>query len=117
MKLLADEGVDAPIVRRLRADGHDVDYVAELTAGIADGEVLRRANSESRVLVTVDKDFGELVFRLGTVSEGVLLVRLAGVPSSQKAELVAEAVRDHGDEMSRSFTVLSPGLVRIRPRA
>ncbi|MHB1318998.1 MAG: DUF5615 family PIN-like protein, partial [Anaerolineae bacterium] len=46
MKLVADEGVDAAIVARLRADGHDVVYVAELSPSITDGAVLELANGD-----------------------------------------------------------------------
>lgn len=115
MRLLADEGVEARIVERLRLEGHDVDYVAELASGITDDEVLERANSGRRLLLTVDKDFGELVFRLQRVASGVLLVRLSGLTPDDKAELVAGAVRDHGSQMLGAFTVVSPGVIRIRP--
>lgn len=115
MKLVADEGVDAAIVARLRADGHDVVYVAELSPGISDEAVLELANGDERVLVTADKDFGELVFRLNQVAFGVLLVRLAGLASAGKADVVSQLVREHGREMAEAFTVVSPGLVRIRP--
>jgi predicted nuclease of predicted toxin-antitoxin system len=115
VKLLGDEGVDAAIVARLRADGHDVVYVAELSPSITDQAVLELANGDERILVTADKDFGELVFRLRQVAFGVLLVRLPGLSSASKAEAVSELVREHGHEMARAFTVVSPGLVRIRP--
>jgi len=115
VRLLADEGVEARIVERLRFEGHDVEYVAELAPGITDDDVLEGANSGQRVLVTVDKDFGELVFRLLRVTAGVLLVRLSGLSSDDKATMVASAVRDHGSQMSGAFTVVSPGMVRIRP--
>ena len=55
MKLLGDEGVDAAIVARLRADNHDVVSVAELTPGITDEAVLELANGDERVLLTTDK--------------------------------------------------------------
>jgi predicted nuclease of predicted toxin-antitoxin system len=63
VNLVADEGVDRAVVDRLRQDGHDVVYVAELFPSVGDEEVLRRANAGSAVLLTADKDFGELVFR------------------------------------------------------
>ena len=112
---LADEGVDAGIVARLRSNGHDVVYVAELSPGVTDDVVLELANVEGRLLVTADKDFGELVFRLYRVAFGVLLVRLCGLSTESKAEAVARVVGEHGDEMAGAFAVLSPGLVRIRP--
>jgi len=63
VNLVANEGVDRPVVERLRQDGHDVVYVAELSPSITDEEVLQQANARSAVLLTADKDFGELVFR------------------------------------------------------
>jgi predicted nuclease of predicted toxin-antitoxin system len=114
LKLLADEGVDSAIVTRLRSDGHDVVYVAELSPGITDEAVLELANADERILMTVDKDFGELVFRLRRVAFGILLVRLPGLPSTGKADAVAQVIGEHGVEMPGAFTVLSAGLVRIR---
>jgi predicted nuclease of predicted toxin-antitoxin system len=115
VRLLADEGVDAAIVARLRSDGYDVIYVAELSPGITDDAVLELANADERILMTADKDFGELVFRLRRVAFGVLLVRLPGLPSASKADAVAQVIGEHGEEMPGAFTVLSAGLVRIRP--
>ncbi len=70
------------------------------------------ANGDERILVTADKDFGGLVFRLRQVACGVLLVRLPGLSSAGKADAVSESVREHGREMAGAFTVVSPGLVR-----
>ena len=61
MNLIADENVDAAIVERLRAEGHDVVWVADLAPGVTDQAVLREANAKGAILVTADKDFGELV--------------------------------------------------------
>ena len=87
MNLVADEGVDRPVVERLRQDGHDVVYVAELSPSIPDEEVLQQTNARRAVLVTADKDFGELVFRQGLVHSGVILLRLAGLTNATKAEI------------------------------
>ena len=114
MNLLADESVDAPIVERLRRDGHAVVFIAELAPGISDDEVLRMANDASAVLLTADKDFGELVFRQRRAHGGVTLLRLAGLPPSAKAETAAAVVRDRGSELAGAFCVISAGVVRIR---
>lgn len=114
MNLLADEGVDRQIVIQLRADGHAVLYVAEMSPGISDELVLQEANNAQAVLVTEDKDFGELVFRQRLIHLGVILIRLHGLPSDAKSHIVAEAVGRHGPEMQNAFTVISPGMVRIR---
>lgn len=64
MKLLADECCAARLVGALRDHGHDVLYAAETMQGKPDRSILRRAYDERRLLLTEDKDFGELVVRL-----------------------------------------------------
>ena len=76
MLWLSDECVDAGLVGRLRAAGHNVIYVAEIASGSTDIEVIRRARVEGRLLLTEDKDFGELVFRAGMPVSGVVLLRV-----------------------------------------
>ncbi|MEN6337027.1 MAG: DUF5615 family PIN-like protein [Phycisphaerales bacterium] len=116
MNILADESVDGPIVARLRRDGHRVEFVAEMSPGISDDEVLNYANSRQALLMTTDKDFGELVFRLRRASFGVVLIRLAGLSPTSKAHLVSETLGSHAEKMADSFTVISSGAVRIRHR-
>jgi len=65
VRWLADECVDAPLIRQLRDAGHDVAYIVEGDAGATDAEIISRAHAESRLLLTEDKDFGELAFRWG----------------------------------------------------
>ncbi len=116
MNLLADEGVDRPIVELLRQEGHRVIYVAEMSPGIADDVILAQANVSNALLITLDKDFGELVFRQGLVHAGVVLIRLAGLHSTTKAQLVAAVLREHDAELLNAFSVIAPGSVRIRRR-
>ena len=115
MNLLADEGVDRPIVERLRQDGHYLLYVAEMEPGIDDETVLTRANQHQAILLTADKDFGELVFRMDRIHQGVILLRLDGLQPTSKACLVATILLSHGNQMLNAFTVITPGQVRIRP--
>ena len=114
MNLLADESVDRSIVERLRSDGHQVEYVAELSPGISDEEVLRQANDRGVVLVTADKDFGELVFRYGLTHPGVLLLRLGGQIRQARCDIAARVIRDHASEVPGAFTVVTPDTLRIR---
>lgn len=117
MNLLADEGVDGPVVERLRQDGYAVLYVAEMEPGISDEEILRKANEQVSLLITADKDFGEMVFRQNLLSAGgVVLIRLAGLSPEGKAAAVSRVFRDRGTELSQAFSVISPGRVRIRSR-
>lgn len=114
MKWVADENIDRQVVEALRADGHQVLYVLETTPTAADEDVLAMASEQSALLLTADKDFGELVYRQGRASAGVVLIRLAGIPSAQKASIVINVARRHGDELMRSFTVITPKAIRIR---
>lgn len=114
MKLVADEGVDLHVVERLRADGHDVTYVAELSPGIDDAWILEHARREDALLVTSDKDFGELVYRQGLATTGVLLLRLAGLAGERKAAVVAAVLDHHGRELVQAFSVVTDRNVRVR---
>ena len=117
MNLLADESVDRQIVERLRQDGHDVLYVAEVEPSISDSIVFDRANEKSALLVTGDKDFGEIVFRDNRLSSGgVVLLRLAGLSAEKKAEIVSEAFQTHGADFPSYFSVVAPGKIRIREK-
>ncbi len=64
--------------------------------------------------MTADKDFGEMVFRQRRITEGVVFIRLAGLSQRRKAEIVASAVKKHGEELPRAFSVITPGGIRIR---
>lgn len=114
MNFAADEGIDRQIVERLRQGGHTVWYVAELDPGTSDEDVLSLANREGAVLLTADKDFGEMVYRQHLVHPGVILLRLAGLSPAAKAQLAAEAINAHSSEFTHSFTVISHGTIRIR---
>jgi predicted nuclease of predicted toxin-antitoxin system len=114
LNVLADECVVTEIVARLRSDGHDVEAAGDAASGAADDDVLARAAAAERILLTADKDFGELVYRLGRAHAGVVLLRQAGVPSVARAEAVAVLFRDRASELPGNFTVVEPDAVRIR---
>jgi predicted nuclease of predicted toxin-antitoxin system len=76
MRWLADECVDAGLVSHMRAAGHDVMYMAEVAPAASDALVMMRARAERRLLLTEDKDFGDLVFRHGQSVPGIILLRI-----------------------------------------
>ncbi|MGI9862841.1 DUF5615 family PIN-like protein [Moorella naiadis] len=114
MRFLADENVDREIVVELRKRGYQVTYVAEMDPGISDDTLLDLANKEKAILITADKDFGEIVFRQQRVTEGVVLVRLSGLPQEVKARLVVLSIEKHLTEITGSFTVITRNHIRIR---
>ena len=116
MKFVADENVDVPLIARLRKDGHDVYAVIEMSAGISDDEVLTQANQRGVVLLTWDKDFGELVYRDRRYTCGIVLIRLSGLTAAEKIEIVVNVINEHASELANAFTVVSHRNLRIRPR-
>jgi len=114
MNFLADENVERHIVVTLRNAGHTVAYVPEMSPSISDATVIETANNSNSILITNDKDFGELLFRQNKISEGVILLRLEGISNETKAKYVLESINKHKSEMAKGFTVISPGVVRIR---
>lgn len=70
MRFLADENVDREIVVELRSRGHEVAYVAEMEPGISGDKLLSLANGKKVILITADKDFGEIVFRQRRATAG-----------------------------------------------
>jgi predicted nuclease of predicted toxin-antitoxin system len=111
---LADERVDKQIVDELRAARHGVLYIAEMDPGIRDEAVLELSRQAGTVLLTADKDFGELIIRQRRLATGVLLIRLFGLSPENKTSLVAEAISRHAEQLSGAFSVLSAGAFRIR---
>ncbi len=114
MIIVADESVDAGIVDALRKSGHIVHYVAELDAGVLDPVVLQLSRDRNAPLLTADKDFGELVYRQGLASRGVILLRLAGLSQALKAKRVLECVDAHAHELGCGFAVVEPASTRLR---
>jgi uncharacterized protein with PIN domain len=112
---LVDECVDAELVRRLRGLGHDVAYVAEEAAGLTDRAVLKRAHEESRLLLTEDKDFGDLVFRARLAVPGVILLRLAPEDRAIKWERLGAALGQFGAGVVGRYVVVEKARMRSRP--
>jgi predicted nuclease of predicted toxin-antitoxin system len=69
MRILANENFPGDAVNALRLEGHDVAWIREDAPGSLDTQVLQRAQDEERVLITFDKDFGELAFRLYKITQ------------------------------------------------
>jgi predicted nuclease of predicted toxin-antitoxin system len=114
MNLLADESVSGAILDRLRADGYAVESVRAAAPGGADEDVLARANRADTLLLTEDKDFGELVYRRQLPHVGVVLIRFDGLSRQRRTELASVAFRDHAAEFAGAFTVITPAGIRIR---
>lgn len=114
MKLLLDECVDARIADPLRALGHDVVLVHERDPSAADRKVLALALADTRVLVTADLDFGELLVRTGLRAHGVIVLRLEGEPPWRLAARIDTAIRTHAIEIPGHLLVIDRRRNRLR---
>lgn len=99
----------------MRAQGFDVAWISEDNPGAADELVLARCSNENAILLTLDKDFGELVFRRGLPAEcGVILFRFEAESPADFVEIALAAIRV-SEHLSGSFAVVSRDRVRVRP--
>ena len=114
-RLLANENVPAAVVTALRADGHDVGWMAETAPGAPDEAVLAVALAETRVLLTFDKDFGELVFVHGIACPGVILIRVALADEIDRVAFVSSVWSTVLSRLPGSFLTISVAGVRARP--
>ena len=115
MQFMVDESTGAAAVEYLRSVGHDVLAVAETMPQADDQDILARAASERRIVVTNDKDFGELVFRSDRVHHGVVLLRLRDESSTNRVHAVRAVLEQCAGRLAGHFTVATEESVRIRP--
>lgn len=114
MTFLANENFPLDAVEALRRAGHDVAWVRTDAPGSTDPQVLARAAAEGRLLLTFDKDFGNLAFHAGLPAGcGIVLFRLAAASSAELAAQVEAAVASRTD-WAGHFSVVEPGRVRMR---
>ena len=113
MRFLVDENFPYPAVDQLRRRGHDAVAVRDLMRAATDEEVLARARLENRVLVTADKDFGELIFARSDTAPGVLLVRSRSAQPARKVDLAIRVVAGLGETLVGSFVVAGEAGSRV----
>lgn len=117
LALLCNENVPRLLIQALRDRGHDVRWVLEESRGVADPVVLEEAISQQRVLLTFDKDFGELVFQRGKGATcGIILVRVLGTKSqTELVQIVLPVLEAYETSWSGHFSVIQRRRVRVKP--
>lgn len=116
MKFLVDanSNSDARIVAHLRAAGHDVTRVGtDYPADLPDTEILARAQHERRILITDDRDFGELVFRLRQPHAGVIYLRLDTTGIAVRPARLDAVLRQNREQLTQ-FLVVQEDAIRVR---
>lgn len=114
MKILLDTCVWGGAKRVLLEATHDVIWIGDWEKDPGDEELLRLAHQEGRVLVTLDKDFGELAVVQGLPHHGI--VRLVGLSAREQGEMSVQVLAVYGSELSNGAIVtVEPSRVRVRP--
>jgi hypothetical protein len=114
MRFLADENFPHAAIAALEASGHDIVWVRLAAPGAADADVLALAVRENRILLTFDKDFGELAARSALPPGcGVVLFRVPAPKSAAASRRLAARIAER-DDWAGHFSVIEPGRVRMR---
>jgi predicted nuclease of predicted toxin-antitoxin system len=114
IKFCIDESVDFPVVTFLRKKGFDVKSISEFSRSLEDNKILNLAYKENRIIITNDKDFGNLIFKQKLRSSGVILIRLHDQYSKAKIKALEDLIDKHLSRLLGNFVVISISGVRIR---
>ena len=114
LKFLVDIGVGKKAEKWLNENGYDSKPVRGINPKAKDSEILKMAISETRMVITMDKDFGELVFNSKADHAGVLILRLEGAMADEKVEIIKKILRSYSDKMYKKFCVFQDGRLRIK---
>jgi predicted nuclease of predicted toxin-antitoxin system len=114
LKFLVDVGVGRKVEEFLLEKGYDIRAVRSLDQGMPDQEIIRLATSERRMVITMDKDFGELVYHSGLGHCGILLLRLEEATGEEKRRVISRILAKYSDKMENNFCVYQNNKFRIR---
>ena len=104
MRFLVDESTGSGVVTYLIEQGYDAVSVASIMPRADDIEILQYAYAENRLVVTNDKDFGDLIFRSQALHRGVVLLRLQDESGKTRINVLARVIRQYGDSVDPNFT-------------
>jgi len=116
MNIIADASVDFGIIQELRADGFEVHSILESEPTADDSAILAKANALNYILITEDKDFGELTHRLKLPHKGILLIRLSSIRRVERIKISVATIQKHFDKLKNSFSVFTENGLRIKPQ-
>ena len=113
MKFIVDECVGPSVARWLRLQGYDVFSVYDQARGVDDNFVLSKVIEQNRILVTSDKDFGDIVFRDKWKHKGIILFRLLDEKPKNKILKLEQLLKEYSKELVGNFVVVTENTVRM----
>ncbi len=114
LKFLVDVGVGKKVEDFLYKSGYDILSVRKLNPRMNDSEIIGIAAKDNRIVITMDKDFGELVYNSGLIHKGILLLRTENCSGDKKAKILSEILINYSSELEENFCVFSKDRLRIR---
>jgi len=113
LRFIVDECTGPHAAAWLREKGFEVLSIYDQMQGIKDIEILRIAQKDNWIIITNDKDFGEMIFKNGLKHHGIILLRLANERSQNKIHILGELLKNHLNDISGNFVVVTENNVRI----
>lgn len=114
LKFLVDVGVGEKVEDFLYKSGYDILSVRKLNPRMSDSEVIDIAAKDNRIVITMDKDFGELIYNSGLIHKGILLLRTENCSGDKKVKILSEILINYSSELEENFCVFSKDRLRIR---
>ncbi len=114
LKFIVDESTGIKVVEALRQEGYNALSITEHSPGISDVKIIQFAFDEGRIIITNDKDFGELIYRKQMPAIGVILLRLKDERPANKMRIILEVLRKYNRQLHGNFIVATENIIRIR---
>ena len=113
MRFLVDECTGSAVAKWLRGQGYEVFSVFDEARGATDKEILAKANSEDWILITNDKDFGEMIYREGHPHRGIIFLRLQSQRAATKVDVISRLLSAYAKQLPVAFVVATETQVRL----
>jgi len=113
MRFLIDECTGSKVAQWLRDKNHEVFSVFDEARGMTDDEVLTKASDENWILITNDKDFGEMIFRERRVHHGIIFMRLDDERAANKIQVLEKLIENYAEKFPEQFVTVTETKVRI----
>jgi len=115
IKFIADVNVEKAIVDYLLEEGYDVKWIPDYNCEMLDEDLLEMAKVEGRILITNDKDFGELIFLQKRLSVGIILIRIKGQKVEVKLKLIKKLFQNYRNKLLNNFVIITDKKLRFIP--